>query len=803
MKSGLSQGKIDELLRLKKISHEVRPSFSNKYEFFKKIDVLPKGPRFWCETVTITGDILDAQGQRMCEEVDLWLRDPVECVRELMGNVSLRASMVYRPARVYAGEDRETRVFEEMWSADWWWDIQNELPKGATIAPVILASDKTQLSTFGGDKTAYPVYLTLGNIAKRVRRQPSRRATVLLGYLPVPTLSCCSATTRQLKGYEVFHACMARLLLPMVQAGKTGILIACSDGKKRQVFPLLAAYCADHPEQCLVACCPENRCPKGTIGRDERGGLAQCWGRDVEATLSALEAVRIARASTERRKALDSLKVDGIRAVLRPFWANLPHSDIFLSLMPDILHQLHKGVFHAHLVKWCDKMMAPGEMDRRFMSMASHPDLRHFSKGITTIKQWTGKEQRAMERVFIGAIAGGVNDQRVVVAARALLDFIYLAQLPAHTSQTLAQMDDSLREFHKSKAVFVENGVRSNFNIPKIHSLVHYTDAIASHGAADGYNTEYPERFHIEYAKLGYRASNKREYEKQMVTWLERQEAVDAFHSYILWVTQALPVPTESVLMDGMEEEDEEGEEEDDRLESITLDGVSNHRRTTFRVAKKPGLINVHLSIIQQYFGVQDLASSLNVFMQKLASAQPHLRVYPVSRHESFNLFKRATLLVPPPFHGFSCSWEDRVRATPAKVPRILPNLGMRPLFDTVLVKTPPRSTFRYRVARLRLIFELPSSVAVIDPQPILAYVEWFTELKATRHPSRMFEVSKLIGRDGKPLGEAIPLSQVVRSCHLIPRWEDDLEAPIDAALDTYCNFFVNDFLDCHCYLTL
>ena len=40
---------------------------------------------------------------------------------------------------------------------------------GATIAPVIIVSDKTQLSTFSGDKLAWPVYLTIGNIEKSVR----------------------------------------------------------------------------------------------------------------------------------------------------------------------------------------------------------------------------------------------------------------------------------------------------------------------------------------------------------------------------------------------------------------------------------------------------------------------------------------------------------------------------------------------------------------------------------------------------------------------------------------------------------
>jgi hypothetical protein len=32
---------------------------------------------------------------------------------------------------------------------------------GATIAPVILASDKTTLSVFSGDKSVWPVYCTL------------------------------------------------------------------------------------------------------------------------------------------------------------------------------------------------------------------------------------------------------------------------------------------------------------------------------------------------------------------------------------------------------------------------------------------------------------------------------------------------------------------------------------------------------------------------------------------------------------------------------------------------------------------
>ena len=48
-------------------------------------------------------------------------------------------------------------------------------------------------------------------------------------------------------------------------------------------------------------------------------------------------------------------------------------------------------------------------------------------------------------------------------------------------------MEDALKTFHDHKDIFVKLDIRADFNIPKLHSMLHYADMIRLLGSADGY----------------------------------------------------------------------------------------------------------------------------------------------------------------------------------------------------------------------------------------------------------------------------------------------------------------------------
>lgn len=133
----VGQKKIDEYLKLPIVSYLIirdrlslinkwlktvkrtKPSFNNTYSFLKKIDQLPTGSDWVCDIVDVTGNRVGPNGEKLTEELELWRRDPVECIKELLGNPAFRETISYVPERVYSDHEGKDRIYDEMWTAEY------------------------------------------------------------------------------------------------------------------------------------------------------------------------------------------------------------------------------------------------------------------------------------------------------------------------------------------------------------------------------------------------------------------------------------------------------------------------------------------------------------------------------------------------------------------------------------------------------------------------------------------------------------------------------------------------------------
>lgn len=499
------------------------------------------------------------------EAFDVYMRDVIECLKSLFGDAEFARYLVFLPERHYSNPDCTMRLYYDMHTGKWWWAVQVScnLPKdlhevdeatnqkaveektpGATIMPIIISSDKTQITLFR-NKTAYPVYLTIGNLPKDIRGRPSQRGQILIAYLPTSKLDhITNKAARRRTLANLFHACMKRVLAPLETLGKTGLPMTSGDGVTCRVHPIFAAYIGDYPEQLLVTAVKNGLCSVCLVPHDQLGEMDVTYPRrnihDVCGILPMADGPgppsEYANACRER----------GMRPIYHPFWMDLPYSNIYLAITPDILHQVLQGLV-KHVVAWIKTACSSVEIDARCRRLPPNHNVRLFLKGITSLSRLTGREHADICRILLGIIIdlplpNNVPSGSLVCAVRAMLDFVYLAQYPIHSHDTLQALDDALHRFHENKHVFVDMGVRQNFNIPKLHYCSkHWRQQVEYFGAGDNFNTEFTERLHIDFAKEAYRATNRKDEYPQMTLWLERKEKVLRHDRYISWVLNSRP----------------------------------------------------------------------------------------------------------------------------------------------------------------------------------------------------------------------------------------------------------------------
>ncbi|KAG2365568.1 hypothetical protein BDR07DRAFT_1449748 [Suillus spraguei] len=688
----------DKYLKLPITQNCMKVLFHNNHSFLQRVNNLPHGPGWSCRKVTVQGNLEDDNRVPLQENVKLWSRDPVECVKELISNPLFKADMVYSPARAYVDHAGQHRVIDKMWTADWWGETQKALPKGATMAPIILLSDKTCLSQFRGDKSAWPVYI-------------------------------------------LFHHCMALFLHPLIAAGQDGVEMVCADS---QIVVSTRywqhTYVTNFPEQCLVSCCKENHCPKCD-------GLNSVM-HNPESTKDILERRKNGQHPPE-------FEENGLHAIYKPFWADMPHCNIFLAFTPDLLHQLHKGMFKDHLVKWGVDIVGEEEMDTHFKAMPDYPGLRHFKKGISAVKQCTESEHKEMQRVFIGLLTGAVP----------------------------SSLQTALAVFHTNKDVLKELAIREHFNIPKLHQLTHYVDSITLLGAADGFNTELPKHLHIDFTKDAYRASNKWDYEGQMALWLQQQEAVFLCGAYLHWESQQ-PLFADS---------DSKFKDTDSPITTLSSQfATAEQVQVTHILAKVPAHPHQMVAKIVTAHGAIDFLTALQTFLHKNL---PHTTIIP-SLHNHFDVYHQVVIIAPPDQQVSDVPKRWHIRATPEVVAS-----GRKPScparFDMALISDRPQSS-RLRtldVAQVCTIFSLPCQFGTYSRA--LTYIEWFMPFRPPDPSSQMRQVLRSMCQLCRNAA-VIHVDKIVHPCHPIPKMGQSVDARLrsgnayEAASDFYFKEFIN-----------
>jgi hypothetical protein len=360
---------------------------------------------------------------------------------------------------------------------------------------------------------------------------------MLIGYIPT---SCLEGIGNKAAWWcalgNIFHFCMQSIMAPITSCDETGIAMMSGDGIWCQCHPILAAYIGNYPKQALVTCTYYDCCPKCTVNPNNLGDLARSPLHDYD---EALEVFQLANGDVCTFHST-CLKAD-LKPVFHLFWEVLPLANIFVTITPDILHQLLQGVMKK-LVEWVTSPEAfgPLQIDAQCRLLPPNHHIMTFVKGISPLSCVTGLKHKNMCCILLGLVMdlpllSGVASLWVIRAVCALLNFLKIAQFPSHMADTLHCLEDSLACFHQNKDVFLDLGICQHFNFPKLHSLLHYNLLITLFGTTDNYNMEQTEQLHIDFTKDSFCATNWKDEYPQMTAWVEHHEKVEQHASFVAW----------------------------------------------------------------------------------------------------------------------------------------------------------------------------------------------------------------------------------------------------------------------------
>ncbi|KAI6009745.1 hypothetical protein PISMIDRAFT_117447 [Pisolithus microcarpus 441] len=483
----LTQAQINAFLKLDWLDSQ-KPSFSSAHQLLDWMDALPSGPRWQVME-------LEVDGYNMEKKIKLIYRDGLEVIESLFGNPIFAQNMLFDPLHVWRNAECE---YGEWFTAREAIRIQDTLPEGATLVPIITASDKMPVTRHTGSLEMHPLFLMIGNIDSDAHMKATVYAWHCVAFMPTIKFDVHPDYQTILQA-RLWHRCVDIVTEKLKCAANVGEFMTDPFGDVRHCFTPLVAWTADFPEQQLIA----------SVGDVEP------WMLD------------------RFQKIVKANQLLGIHLL---FFRNWKNSDPSCFLVPEVLHSLHK-FFWDHVLKWCKEVVGTDELDARYKVHHKCVGVCHFNSGISHATQMTGREYRNIQCTIVAMIAGAAPPA-MVRSIRALIDFIYLAQRHVHTESSIGDMEASLAEFHVTKHNILDAGGRAgkdNFNIPKLELMLSFADAIRRSGGLIQYSANVSERLLITHCKVPFTWTNRQsDFAEQIVRLLDREECIHLLDVYLL-----------------------------------------------------------------------------------------------------------------------------------------------------------------------------------------------------------------------------------------------------------------------------
>ncbi|KAG1822264.1 hypothetical protein EV424DRAFT_1472203 [Suillus variegatus] len=193
----LTQSDMERFLKLEWV-RRANPSFSSKDQLLAWVASLPTGLK-WCSTT------LEISGYPTVQPINLIWRNGLEVAQDLFANPIFANHMTYDPHVVVDGGERE---YSEYFTAQQAFEIQDQLPEGATIVPMIIASDKTPVTWHTGGLEMHPIFVTIGNIQSDVQMRATCHAWRCIAYMPIPKFVDVHPDYQTILSQRLFHKCM-------------------------------------------------------------------------------------------------------------------------------------------------------------------------------------------------------------------------------------------------------------------------------------------------------------------------------------------------------------------------------------------------------------------------------------------------------------------------------------------------------------------------------------------------------------------------------------------------------------------